>query len=104
MALSATVKARVREKRIGSATNISIGALTIAGNAQNTTQTVNIPGIGVNDVAVISVQTPTAGVIWTAYVSSSSVVTIVATNIVPATVTSSVTTTATKAQIQTFKL
>ncbi len=107
---TAFTRSRRGEKRIGSARNISIGALTIAAatvsggavsaGGVDTSTTVNIPGIGVNDVVQVTVQTPTAGILWDAYVSAVGTVTIRATNCT----SGSLTTAATVAQVHAFFL
>lgn len=102
MALLASFsRARRHEKRIGSAVSISIPAITNLVAGTPTLNTVNIPGISPNDVVVVTLQTPTNGVVVDAYVSASAVVTIRQNNVTGGTISSVA---ASVAQVQTFKL
>lgn len=98
--LTARATNRRTEKHIGQATSISLPAITNLVAGTPTTNTINMPSCGVNDIVTISVQTPTNGVIVDAYVSAASVITIRQNNCTGSTIG---TVAATIAQLQTLK-
>lgn len=98
--LTSFAKARVRQRVIGSASGITLIAITNLSATVPTTNTVSVPGAKVGDIVIITAQTPTTGVGLTAYVSAASTVTIIQQSLTAAVVG---TVTATQAQLEVLR-
>lgn len=93
-------KSRYSEiKRCGSVKGVSFPAISSLTAGSVTTNTVSIPNTGVNDEVIVTLQTPTNGVIVDGYVSGTGVVTVRQTNVTPSTIT---TVAASIGQVRTF--